>query len=85
MSRIDHVGIATESIEDASVFWELIGLRPGRDEVNLEQDVIKLADEKFGNGVMPDIKIVQNHTDFLNNKDTQLNFAFELIKKKKQK
>ena len=53
--------------------------------VNLEQDVIKLADEKFGNGVMPDIKIVQNHTDFLNNKDTQLNFAFELIKKKSQK
>jgi len=39
MSRIDHVGIATESIEDASVFWELIGLRPSRDEVNLEQDV----------------------------------------------
>jgi hypothetical protein len=53
--------------------------------VNLEQDVIKLADEKFGNGIMPDIKIVQNHTDFLDNKDTQLNFVFEFVKKKMQK
>ena len=51
MSRIDHVGIATESIEDASVFWELIGLRPGRDEVNLEQDVkIRMFYGIDGNG-----------------------------------
>jgi hypothetical protein len=53
--------------------------------VNLEQDVIKLVDEKFGNGIMPDIKIVQNHIDFLDNKDTQLSFIFEFIKKKMQK
>lgn len=53
--------------------------------VNLEQDVIALADEKFGNGIMPDIKIVQNHSDFLDNKDTQLSFALEFIKKKMRK
>lgn len=49
--------------------------------VNLEQDVIPLADEKFDNGVLPDIKVVQNHIDFLENKDTQLSFALEFIKK----
>ncbi|WP_054851592.1 S41 family peptidase [Olleya sp. ITB9] len=53
--------------------------------VNLEQDVIKIAEEKFGNGVIPDIEIVQNHEDFMENKDTQLNFAFDFVKKKTQK
>jgi len=39
MSRIDHIGIATEDIEHASEFWKLIGMRHGTDDVNLEQDV----------------------------------------------
>ncbi len=39
MSRIDHIGIATEDIEQASKFWKLIGMKPGDDEINLEQDV----------------------------------------------
>ena len=39
MSRIDHIGIATENIEQASKFWKLIGMKPGDDEINLEQDV----------------------------------------------
>jgi methylmalonyl-CoA/ethylmalonyl-CoA epimerase len=39
MSRIDHIGIATENIEQASKFWKLIGMKPGEDEINLEQDV----------------------------------------------
>jgi len=39
MSRIDHIGIATEDIEQASKFWKLIGMKPGEDEINLEQDV----------------------------------------------
>ena len=39
MSRIDHIGIATEDIEQASKFWKLIGMKPGGDEINLEQDV----------------------------------------------
>ena len=51
--------------------------------VNLEQDVVKLTDEKFGDGVIPHIKIVQNHRDFLKNKDSQLNFAIEHIKSKR--
>jgi len=52
--------------------------------VNLEQDVAPLADEKFGNGVIPDIEITQNHKDFLQHRDTQLNFALEYVYKNKQ-
>ena len=37
--RIDHVGIATQSIEKASVFWELLGLVPKDDQVNMDQGV----------------------------------------------
>ena len=36
---IDHVGIATESIEDASVFWEALGLVAKENHVNQEQGV----------------------------------------------
>lgn len=39
MSRIDHIGIATKNIEEASKFWEQIGLKSGSDDVNHEQDV----------------------------------------------
>lgn len=40
MSRIDHIGIATENIDLASIFWEKIGLKSnGPIEHNLEQDV----------------------------------------------
>ncbi len=39
MSRIDHIGIATEDIENASIFWNKIGLSQGDDDINLEQDV----------------------------------------------
>ncbi|WBX77985.1 S41 family peptidase [Tenacibaculum ovolyticum] len=53
--------------------------------VNLEQDVVKLKDEEFGNGVMPDIKIIQSHKDFLENKDSQLNYALKYIKNKATK
>jgi len=52
--------------------------------VNVEQDVAELADEKLGDGVMPDIRIVQNHEDFLKNEDSQLNFVFECIKNEAQ-
>lgn len=47
--------------------------------VNLEQDVIKLEDEKFGDGIMPDFKVTQSHFDYMNNIDTQLEFAFHKI------
>ncbi|WP_298263414.1 S41 family peptidase [uncultured Lutibacter sp.] len=49
--------------------------------VDLKQDVKELPDEKFGDGVIPDFKIGQSYEDFINNKDTQLNFAIEKIKK----
>ena len=39
MSRIDHIGIATNNIEEASKFWEQIGLKSGSDDINVEQDV----------------------------------------------
>ena len=39
MSRIDHIGIATNSINEASKFWHEIGLDSGEDHINLEQDV----------------------------------------------
>jgi len=39
MSRIDHIGIATNDISKASEFWLMIGLQQGEDHVNLEQDV----------------------------------------------
>lgn len=37
--RIDHVGIATNSIEEAAVFWEALGLVSKQDDVNQEQGV----------------------------------------------
>jgi len=39
MSRIDHIGIATNNLNDASKFWQLIGLDSGEEHINLEQDV----------------------------------------------
>ena len=40
MSRIDHIGIATENIDLASRFWEQIGLKSDDSvEHNLEQGV----------------------------------------------
>ena len=36
---IDHIGIASESIEVASDFWELLGFRPADEHVNDEQGV----------------------------------------------
>lgn len=48
MSRIDHIGIATNDISKASEFWLMIGLQQGEDHVNLEQDVkIRMF---YGNG-----------------------------------
>ena len=36
---IDHVGIATKSIEEATVFWDALGLVTESDHVNHEQGV----------------------------------------------
>ncbi len=48
--------------------------------VDIEQDVVELQDEKYGDGVKPDFKVIQSHKDFLENKDTQLDFAIDKIK-----
>ena len=38
--RLDHIGIAVESLEEGEVFWRLLGLNPsGEDELNSEQGV----------------------------------------------
>ena len=47
--------------------------------VDIEQDVKQLQDQENGSGVVPDYNVVQSHQDFLNNDDTQLDFAIEKI------
>ena len=37
---LDHVGIACENLEDASHFWNLIGLIQGGDEIVQDQGVV---------------------------------------------
>jgi len=49
--------------------------------VDLEQDVKQLTDEKYGDGVKPDYLVTQSYKDFLDRKDTQLNFTINLITK----
>ena len=36
---IDHIGIATNSLENHSQFWSSLGFIQGKDEVNVEQGV----------------------------------------------
>jgi len=47
--------------------------------VNLEQDVPEKENQYYNRGIIPDIKINQSYNDFLNNKDTQLNYVKQLI------
>ncbi|MXV38814.1 peptidase [Flavobacteriaceae bacterium Ap0902] len=47
--------------------------------VNLEQDVSEKANQYYNRGIIPDIEINQTYDDFLNNKDTQLNYILNLI------
>jgi methylmalonyl-CoA epimerase len=50
---VDHIGIASESIESASGFWELLGFKQSADHVNDEQGVrIKILE-----GSVPSAKI----------------------------
>ena len=50
--------------------------------VNIEQDVVKLPDEGLSRGIQPDIRIIQSIEDYINNKDTQLNYALQLCGEK---
>lgn len=49
--------------------------------VNLEQDVPKKQNQLHNRGIIPDYKVPQTFEDYLNQKDTQMNFVLGLIKK----
>ena len=49
---------------------------------NIEQDVPEKPNQFYNRGIIPDHKIPQTFEDFLNNKDTQMEFVLKLIKKK---
>ena len=54
---IDHVGIATKSIEDASLFWEALGLVAKENHVNHEQGVrIRMFE---GNSEYPKVELLE--------------------------
>lgn len=52
--------------------------------VNLEQDVPKKSTQYYNRGIIPDHEVAQIFNDFLENKDTQLNYALELISQKEK-
>ena len=49
--------------------------------VNLTQDVKKKETQPFGRGVIPDFIVEQTFKNFINNKDTQMVFILDLIKR----
>ena len=49
--------------------------------VNLEQDVPKEDNQKYNRGIIPDHQVSQSYEDFLEHKDTQMDFVLDLIKK----
>lgn len=51
--------------------------------VNLEQDVPKKDNQLYNRGIIPDFEVNQTFEDYLKQKDTQMNFVLELIKKNK--
>ena len=54
---IDHIGIASESIEAASRFWELLGFKPADEHVNDEQGVrIKMFE---GSGLSSRLELLE--------------------------
>ena len=56
--RIDHIGIATDDLEQATKFWSTLGLIQGRDDTNVEQGVnIRFFDT--GSGDSPKIELLE--------------------------
>ena len=49
--------------------------------VNLEQDVPKKENQIFNRGIIPDINVTQTYEDYLQQKDTQMEFTLQLIEK----
>ncbi|RXG25515.1 S41 family peptidase [Leeuwenhoekiella marinoflava] len=50
--------------------------------VNLEQDVPKKGNQIYNRGIIPDYEVSQNYEDYINQKDTQMDFVLDLIKSK---
>ena len=48
---------------------------------NIEQDVPKKFNQFYNRGIIPDYNVTQTYEDYLNQKDTQMDFTFDLIKK----
>lgn len=49
--------------------------------VNLEQDVPKKSNQQYNRGILPDIEVSQSFQDFMEHKDTQMEFTLSLINK----
>ncbi|WP_240723622.1 S41 family peptidase [Flavobacterium sp. J27] len=50
--------------------------------VNLEQDVSKDSNQIYNRGIIPDYEVSQTYEDFLEQKDTQMEFVLKQIKEK---
>ena len=48
--------------------------------VNLEQDVPEKSNQFYNRGIIPDYEVSQTYEDYLYHKDTQMEFALELIR-----
>lgn len=57
-------------------------IKTGFSIVFVKQDAPKKESQHFGRGINPDYEVSQSLTDFLENKDTQMQFALKLIHKK---
>jgi len=53
--------------------------------VNLEQDVLKKPNQKYNRGVIPDHEVSQTYADYLNHKDSQIEFVLNLIEQNSTK
>lgn len=49
--------------------------------VNLEQDVPRKKNQIYNRGIIPDYNITQTYEDYLNQKDSQMEFTLQLIEK----
>jgi hypothetical protein len=57
-------------------------IKTGFSIVFVEQDAPKKDIQPFGRGIIPNYEVSQSYEDFINNIDTQMNFAIKLIEKK---
>lgn len=51
---------------------------------NIEQDVPEKSNQFYNRGIIPDFEVSQTYQDFLDHKDTQMEYTLELIKTKEK-